>query len=112
MTERIRDDTSIEEPTSGYIEAPAIIVHRTEGGYQYIIGIGNVDERADSPEMFGVMMSDLLDHIAAAYHDATGRDQRDIRAQLFKVMRDEDRFKEKDPTRGGGRGRTFLGRRQ
>jgi hypothetical protein len=112
MTDRIKNDDTLEEPTNGYIENPAIIVHRADNGeYRYIIGVGVADESADDPTLFGIMMSDLLDHIAAAYHGTTGRDERDIRAQLFKVMRDEDRFKEKDPTRGNARGRTFLGAR-
>lgn len=113
MSERIRNDDSLEQPTSGYIENPAIIVYRIEdGSYQFIIGIDGVNSRADDPIAFGILMSDLLDHIAAAYHSTTGRDQRDIRAQLFKVMRDEDRFKERDPTRGNARGKTFVGKRQ
>jgi hypothetical protein len=50
-------------------------------------------------ELFGIAISDLIDHIADAYHQTTGRDKRDIRASIVKVLRDEDRFKEKDPKR-------------
>ena len=53
-------------------------------------------------------MSNLLDNLAAAYQRTAGRDQRDVRAAIVKVVRDEDRFKEKDPTRGAARGATRL----
>src|SRR5215831_1158001 len=45
---------------------------------------------------FGMAISDLIDHIANAYHQTTGRDFRDVRASIMKVVRDEDRFKKKD----------------
>jgi hypothetical protein len=113
MVERIRDDDTLERPTSGYVEEPAIIVHRTDDGkFGYIIQPTIVDNLGNKPSLFGILMSDLLDHIAAAYKGISGRDERDIRAQIFKVMRDEDRFKEKDPTRGDQRGKTFLGAKQ
>jgi len=59
-------------------------------------------------ELFGVALSDLIDHIADAYHQTTGRDIRDIRSTLVKVLRDEDRFKEKNPTRAHMSGK-FMG---
>jgi hypothetical protein len=55
---------------------------------------------ADRPiELFGVAISDLIDHIANAFHQSTGCDVRDVRAKIVKVLRDEDRFKEKGPKR-------------
>lgn len=112
MSERIKDDDTLERPTSGYIEEPLVIVHQIEGGrFGYIINSSPADERGDNPAVFGVVLSDLLDHIAAHYHNITGRDERDIRAHIFKVMKDEDRFKEKDPSRGNATGKTFMGPR-
>jgi hypothetical protein len=65
---------------------------------------------ADHPiELFGVAISDLIDHIANAFHQSTGRDVRDVRAKIVKVLRDEDRFKEKDPKRAQMSGR-IVGR--
>ena len=58
-------------------------------------------------ELFGIAISDLIDHIADAYHQTTGRDVRDIRARIVKVLRDEDRFKEKDPKRTQMSGRVI-----
>jgi hypothetical protein len=71
-----------------------IFIAELEGDYNKFIIPGPHD-----PILYGVAISDLLDHLAAAVHDMTGRDSRDIREQILKVMRDEDRFKEKDPTR-------------
>jgi hypothetical protein len=53
---------------------------------------------------WGVLLSDLIDHIAHMGATLSGRDVRDVRASLVKVMRDEDRFKEKDPERAQQRG--------
>jgi len=61
--------------------------------------------------LFGVVLSDLLDHIARAYHQATGRDERAIREAVLKVMRDEDRFKARDPSRGSMSGATVFPQR-
>ena len=63
-------------------------------------------------ELFGIAISDLIDHIAEAYHQTTGRDSRDIRARIVKVLRDEDKFKEKDPTRARPSGHMIWGTRQ
>ena len=115
MVERIRDDDALERPTSGYIREPVIIVFKPDDGsnsIQYIIDISAVDEQTADPRIFGILMSDLLDHIANAYRSITGRDTRDIRQHIFKVMRDEERFKEKDPTRANARGKTFFGTKQ
>jgi hypothetical protein len=89
------------------IERPIIIVHKIgKEGTGFVI---NLDEFFDDPMKFGpiipgIILSDLLDHIVNAFHQITGRDQRDIRADISKAMRDEDRFKEKDPSRSGMRG--------
>jgi len=88
---------------------PIIIVERTDDDKQlFRLHITELDPMANDPIKFGIIMSDLIDHLAAAYHDTTGRDLRDIRAQIVKVMRDEDRFKEKDPKRGQLTGITIM----
>lgn len=80
---------------------PVIIVEQTEDSKQlYRLHLTELDPMGNTPELFGIVISDLLDHLAQAYHQSTGRDPRDIRYKILKVMRDEDRFKEKDPTRG------------
>jgi hypothetical protein len=95
-------------------DAPIIIsVHKLEEGKTgYVV---NLDEFFEDPTPFGpvipgIMMSDLLDHIVNALHHATGRDQRDIRTDVLKAMRDEDRFKQKDPARSGMEGKLLVNR--
>jgi hypothetical protein len=52
----------------------------------------------------GIILSDLLDHLAHALHEVCGHDERVIRADILKAMLDEDRFKEEDPSRSGMKG--------
>jgi hypothetical protein len=88
---------------------PIILVHQKEEGIGFAIDLANLDPTSNNPTLFGILLSDLLDHITHAYHLTTGRDERDIRASITKVMRDEDRFKEKDPGRCGMKG-AMIGR--
>ncbi len=116
MTDRVQDDDSLIPPggdPSGFIRDPIIVVHQADDeSIRYLISLGGIDKNLDDPRPVGIVMSDLLDHLAAAYQKTTGRDQRDVRAAIVKVMRDEDRFKEKDPTRGNPKGATVWPRKQ
>jgi hypothetical protein len=116
MTDRVEDDDSLIPPGGrppNFFAHPVVIVHKVEepAVLGYVISLAEIDENMDTPAVAGIMLSDLLDHLAKAYAAASGRDQRDVRAAIFKVMRDEDRFKEKDPTRGGQRGATMWPKR-
>jgi hypothetical protein len=84
------------------IHHPIIIVHKVEEREQYIILPKNLDIMMQKPELFGVLLSDLLDHIADMYNQTTGQD---VRAQIFKVMCAEDELKQKDPKRGNRQGK-------
>jgi Domain of unknown function (DUF5076) len=88
---------------------PIIIVEAIEGDeQQYLLHLTELDPMLNEPKLFGILLSDLLDHIAIAYHQSIGRDQRDIRRDILKTLRDEDRFKEKDPMRAPQRGITIM----
>ena len=80
---------------------PLFVADMTEEGDDPIFHVHLMDQggRLRDYRMFGIVISDLLDHIANAYQHAIGRDLRDIRADIMKVLRDEDRFKKKDPSR-------------
>jgi hypothetical protein len=79
---------------------PVIIVEMAEDNEPYYrLHLNELDEHLNEPRLFGIVLSDLMDHLAHAYRDVTGRDERDIRAQIMKTLRDEDRFKKKDPSR-------------
>lgn len=92
---------------------PVIIVEQTEDNKQlYRLHLTELDQMVNTPKLFGIVLSDLIDHLARAYADSTGRDVRDIRYEIVKVMRDEDRFKEKDPSRGNLSGVTIKPRAQ
>ena len=116
MTDRVQDDDSLIPPggdPSGFIRDPIIIVHKNdEGSIRYIISLGDTALGLDDPRAAGILLSDLLDHLAAAYQSTTSRDQRDLRAAILTVMRAEDRFKEKDPARGNPKGATLWPRKQ
>jgi hypothetical protein len=115
MTDRVRRDDSLVPPggeLSGFIRDPVIIVHQDQDRkLRYLLQFAVVDEGMGDPRFAGVILSDLLDHAAAAYAATTGRDQRDVRAVIAKVMRDEDKFKEKDPSRGQASWTTVWPRR-
>ena len=115
MTDRVRDDDSLIPPDGGLpglIRNPIIIVHKADDGkLHYLLSFADVDAGMDDPRIAGIILSDILDHMAAAYAATTGRDQRDLRAAIAKVMRDEDRFKEKDPERGRQAGATVWPKR-
>jgi hypothetical protein len=105
---RVKEDDSLTDIAGRtIIYRPIIIVEATDDGkQQYRLHLSELDPHTNEPKMFGIVLSDLLDHIAHAYHGQTGRDARDIRYDILKVLRDEDRFKEKDPARGKLRGAT------
>jgi hypothetical protein len=109
--ERIKQDKSLAEHVTGRIEIhrPVVVIDMDDDGrYLYRLHISEADPQTNNPIIFGIILSDLVDHLAMAYHDLTGRDVRDVRAQLFKVMRDEERFKQKNPSRGEPRGITVM----
>lgn len=91
-----------------FIENPKIIVHGDHDTNKFLINLTGFDPSANDPIRAGILMSDLIDHIAHAYGDVSKRDWRDIRDHIIKVIRDETRFKDKDPNRGNMRGFTLL----
>jgi len=109
---RVKDDDNLRHALHQHgptpIHDPIIIVHGLEGNrQQYILHLENLDQMMQEPKLFGIVLSDLLDHIAAAYNRSNGRDERDIRDTIMRVMRDESRFKDKDPRRGNMLGATI-----
>jgi hypothetical protein len=93
------------------VEKPIIIVHEVDGGkQQYLILPTILDPLLSKPTMFGIVLSDLLDHIAAAYAHIANADERALRDKIMRVMRDENRFKDEDPKRASGRSNKTLER--
>jgi Domain of unknown function (DUF5076) len=113
MSMRVKEEASILKDHLGrtIIYRPIIIVEKlkTDDGHVIFLHPREIDPACNDPTMFGILLSDLLYHIAAAYHRLTGRDERDVRSQLLKTLRDEDRFKDKDPSRGDMVGAVFGG---
>lgn len=112
--DRVREDESLKDEAGRIVlYRPIIIVEAAQAGkQQYRLHLTELDQMMNEPQLYGIILSDLLDHIAAAYARQSDRDQRDIRYEILKVMRDEDRFKDKDPSRGGLRGATIMPPRQ
>lgn len=113
MSDRIKHDPTLSMPQDGQrIDRPVIIVHQVAGNRtQYLVFLQEIDPSLSDPRAAGIILSDLVDHIARGYHDVTGNDERLIRESIYKVMRDEERFKQRDPARGGSTGRTEIPRR-
>jgi len=109
---RVKDDPELlDEIGSGpkQIHRPIIVIHAHETGKQeYLLHLTELDKMMNDPRVWGIVLSDLVDHIASAYVQQTGRDERDIRETITRVMRDESRFKDKDPSRGRMRGATLM----
>lgn len=105
---RVKEDASLiegiipGEPTQ--IHRPVIVVHQvsTPSGLkqQYLMHLTELDPMMTDPRVYGIILSDLVDHIAAGYAQNSDRDERDIRELLMRTLKDENRFKEKDPSRG------------
>ena len=112
MTSRVtNDDTLKDEAGRTIIHRPVIIVEITDDNkHQCRIHMAELDPNTNDPRLFGIVLSDLVDHIAAAYQNLTDRDERDIRAEIMKTILDENRFKDKDPARGKLRGVTVMPR--
>jgi hypothetical protein len=111
LSDRVKDDPTLrpQDPTQDErISAPVIIVHKVLGDYQFLIFPAEVDPPVTDPRAFGILISDIIDHIARCYYDVTGMDERLIREGILRIVRDEQRFKDKDPTRGHSRGTTLM----
>ena len=109
--DRVKHDESIAKDFAGrqIIYKPIIVIeHTADGKVAYHMHLEELDKEVKDPRIFGILLSDLVDQLAHAYHQATGRDVRDARDYLMMVMRDEDRFKQKDPSRGGQRAATIY----
>jgi hypothetical protein len=103
---RVQEDDDLQDAAgSTTIYRPIIVIEQTDDNEQlYRLHLEELDPHGNKPKLYGIILSDLLDHIAAAYHRITGRDGRDIRYDIMKVFKDEDRFKTNDPKRGRSRG--------
>jgi hypothetical protein len=110
MTERVKEDEVIKDYADRtIIFRPVIVIEAIDDKkVSYRLHLSELDQMMTQPKTYGIVLSDLLDHIAAFYAQQSGRDQRDIRYEILKVFRDEDRFKDKDPDRGQQRGFTIM----
>ena len=81
------------------LKAPVLVVGCDEDGVCVLLYPKALDPAMNSPVVFGVILSDVIDHIGKYFSAMTGRDERDVRKTVMKVLRDENRFKEKDPKR-------------
>lgn len=105
---RVKDDDSLKDmmPKDGpnFIEHPIIIASADGDKQNYLISVSELDPMGQEPKLFGIMLSDMIDHIAAAYVQTTGRDEAEIRETLIRTLRKEDKFKTRDPNRAPQRG--------
>jgi len=96
------EDPSLDELARGNVIArPIVIVEQRDDGSQlHRVFIDELGPLGTEPKCFGFALSDLIDQIAWTYHKSTGREERDIRREIAKVMRYEDQRKDNDPNSG------------
>jgi hypothetical protein len=84
MADRVKENEDLRGHAGRtIIFRPLIIIEMTDDNEPlYRLHLQEVDEHMNRPEMFGIVLSDLLDHLAHAFHRVTGRDQRDIRRDI------------------------------
>lgn len=110
MNDRV-SEADIPGGVPNVITSPIIIVHAKGDKQQYLIFPDQLDPMLNDPRIYGIILSDLLDHIATAYSQMTGRAQKDVRHQISSVMRKENRLKDENPARGDMVGKTILPKR-
>lgn len=93
----------------GFVANPIIVIHGDGEDQRHIIDIAQVDEAANEPALFGILISDLVDHVAKAYHDLTDAPESAIKARIMRAILDENRFKCRDPERWHAIGRIHKG---
>ena len=73
--DRVKDDHNLSDPgDERVLERPVIIVEQlNDGNLRYLIFPEELDSGLNSPESFGVLLSDLLDHIASTYRSLRPR---------------------------------------
>lgn len=117
----IEDDPTLTPPPEGrpvYFENPILIVNRRDdGSIGYVFAPNEIepgfDPMGDKIFAGGILLSDILDHMAHAYSATTGMTQDACRKALWREARDENRLKERDPDRYKARGfTTVTGRKQ
>jgi hypothetical protein len=104
MTNIEYDPSLKEDDKPRLITDPVVLVEQGKDGEALRFTLHPEFFAHNNAAGWGVLLSDLIDHIAYMGATMNGRDVRDVRAAIVKVLRDEDRFKEKDPERAPQRG--------
>jgi len=106
MTETPNQLAALDGDVSGLLLVAVEIID--DNALLFRLSLKNSDPDMSQPGMFGIVLSDLVDHIALAYHQASGLDVRAVRREIVKVMADEERLKKSDPGRAPARGKTSF----
>ena len=61
-----------------------------------------------NPLAWGILLSDLLDHLTRAVYDLSGQDPKAVRALILDVLMNEDGAKAEDPDRVHNTGKTTF----
>ena len=107
---RVKDDAELLKPITEAMEIhrPIALIHAVESGRnEFLLHFSEIDPMLDKPYAWGILMSDLLDHIAAAYVGHGYRTEREARDRILRAMKKENQLKEDDPSRGGQTGATL-----
>jgi hypothetical protein len=106
MSGRVKGDPTLR-PKGGakVLQRPVVIIDQSgRETYQFLIFPDSIDAHLTKPEVFGVLLSDLLDHIASTYSSLAGKDEAATRTRILQTMLDEDALKQSDPSRGNPKG--------
>jgi hypothetical protein len=94
-TERVKDDWTIGDLPSGAIkiENPVIIVQKMDGGgTRFMLHLEEYDPLCQQPEIYGIVLSDLMDQIASFYQDINGGRQETYRDKILRTLKEENRL--------------------
>jgi hypothetical protein len=99
-----------EKIMSEEVTNPLLIVFQGEDGlYRFIV---RPDLTVELPIVhLGIVLSDLLDHVAAVLAAINHEHPNTIHAELLNVMRKEDQLKRENPDRGNLKGMTVFSTR-
>lgn len=102
MTDRVAPDPALE--LEDFANAIALISQSPDGSCQFAIS-NFLDPECKTIGLYGILLSDFIDHIAMMYASQTGEKQEILRKRLLKHLATEEREKKRDARRGNLTGR-------
>ena len=101
---RFTEDSTLVEQIPNLPTDVIILMSGTDKSATTIVNPTQLDPFLSKPTIYGVVVSDIIDHIAAAYAQLTGADMVALSEAILATARREHKFKKDDPSRSQMRG--------